>query len=280
MSASDGSGGEAQDLGTRRSNAKNSPFLVLAAGLLLFAAIVGAAFLIMRPTTLRIAVGPAGSDDLNLIQALAQNFAREGGAVRLSLIQTGGPVDSIALLRGHKADLAVARDDEEMPDGTDSVAIVRKNVVVLWSRPAQVGAKKGAKAKIKGIDELAGDRIGVVGRTQANITLLRVILRESGVDPDKVTVVQFNIDQIADHAEGQLDRCVHDGRSARQQDHGGRDRRRPRESEASRHSCRSTSPRRSRRGIRSTSPRKFPAAPSPRHRPGLTTRSKPSASIT
>jgi TRAP transporter TAXI family solute receptor len=195
MSASDGSSGEAQDLGTRRRNSKNSPFLVLAAGLLLFATIVGAAFLIMRPTTLRIAVGPAGSDDANLIQALAQNFAREGGAVRLSLIPTDGPVDSIALLRGHKADLAVARDDEEMPDGTDSVAIVRKNVVVLWSAP-RVGAKKSAKAKIKGIDELAGDRIGVVGRTQANVALLRVILKESGVNPDKVTVVQFNTDQI------------------------------------------------------------------------------------
>jgi TRAP transporter TAXI family solute receptor len=202
MSASDGStdGDLAQDLASRRRTTKNSPFLVLAAGLLLFAAIVGAGFLIMRPTTLRIAVGPPGGDDQNLIQALAQNFARDGGPVRLSLISTDGPVDSIALLRAHKADLAVARDDEEMPDGTDSVAIVRKNVVVLWSAPrkgARKGARKEAKAKIKGIDELAGDRIGVVGRTQVNITLLRVILKESGVDPDKVTVVQFNVDQIA-----------------------------------------------------------------------------------
>ena len=196
MSASDGSGGGAPDLGSRRRNGKNSPFLVLAAGLLFFAAIVGAAFLIMRPATLRIAVGPPGSDDQNLIQALAQNFAREGGAVRLSLIQTDGPVDSIALLRAHKADLAVARDDEEMPDGTDSVAIVRKNVVVLWSA-LRKGARKGGKAKIKGIDQLAGNRIGVVGRTPANVALLRVILKESGVNPDKVTVVQFNTDQIA-----------------------------------------------------------------------------------
>ncbi|HEY0911016.1 MAG TPA: TAXI family TRAP transporter solute-binding subunit [Bradyrhizobium sp.] len=196
MSASDGSGGGAPDLGSRRRNGKNSPFLVLAAGLLFFAAIVGAAFLIMRPATLRIAVGPPGSDDQNLIQALAQNFAREGGAVRLSFIQTDGPVDSIALLRAHKADLAVARDDEEMPDGTDSVAIVRKNVVVLWSA-LRKGARKGGKAKIKGIDQLAGNRIGVVGRTPANVALLRVILKESGVNPDKVTVVQFNTDQIA-----------------------------------------------------------------------------------
>jgi TRAP transporter TAXI family solute receptor len=199
MSSSDGSTG-AGDLSlgsSRRSpNRKTSPFLVLAAGLLIFAAAIGGYLLITRPTTLRIAVGPSGSDDLNLVQALAQTFSREGGPVRLSLIPTAGPVDSIALLRAHKADLAVARGDEDMPDGTNSVAILRKNVVVLWAPPRK-GSKKEARSKIKGLDDLPGHRIGVVGRTQVNLTLLRVILKESGVDPDKVTVVQFNPDQAA-----------------------------------------------------------------------------------
>jgi len=110
------------------------------------------------------------------------------------------PVESIAALRGHKADLAVARDDEEMPDGAESVAILRKNVVVLWAPPRK-GPNKGSKkdkAQIKGIDNLAGRRVGVVGRTEINVKLLRVILKESGVDPDKVTVAQFSIDQTAE----------------------------------------------------------------------------------
>jgi TRAP transporter TAXI family solute receptor len=195
MSSSDGSTGAA-DLSfgsSRRSlTRKTSPFLVLAAGLMVFAAAIGGYLLITRPTTLRIAVGPPGSEDLNLIQALAQNFSREKGPIRLSLIPTAGPVDSLNVLRAHKADLAVARGDEEMPDGTDSVAVLRKNVVVLWAF-----ARKGSKKKIKGLDDLPGHRIAVVGRTQVNLTLLRVILKESGVDPDKVTVVQFNPDQIA-----------------------------------------------------------------------------------
>ena len=38
----------------------------------------------------------------------------------------------------------------------------------------------------------------MVGRTKVNVTLLRVILKESGVDPDKVEVAQFSNDQIAD----------------------------------------------------------------------------------
>jgi TRAP transporter TAXI family solute receptor len=183
-----------------RSRRKRAPLLVLAAALLLFAAIAGASFLLLRPITLRIAVGPSGSDDQKLIQALAQSFAREGSTIRLSLITTAGPVDSIALLGAGQTDLAVTRGDEEMPDGTESVAILRKNVVVLWSPSglSRKGSKKESKPKIKGIDELEGHRVGIVGRTQVNVTLLRVILTESGVSPDKVPVTQFSTTQIAE----------------------------------------------------------------------------------
>jgi len=172
--------------------------LALSAGLLLFAAVVGAVFAILRPTTLRIAVGPAGSNDQQLIQALAQSFAREGDAVRLSVVTTLGAVESIAALAGGKADLAVARTDEDMPDGTESVAILRKNVVVLWAAggSSRKTPRKDAKPKIKTIADLPGHRVGVVGRTQVNIALLRVILRESGLNPDKVQVTQFSTDQI------------------------------------------------------------------------------------
>ena len=62
------------------------------------AAMVGAAVVILRPTTLRIAVGPAGSDDVQLVQGFAQSFARNRDPVRLSIVTTAGPVDSIAAL--------------------------------------------------------------------------------------------------------------------------------------------------------------------------------------
>jgi TRAP transporter TAXI family solute receptor len=182
-----------------RNRKNGSPFLVLAAGLLLFAALAAAIFLVTRPTILRIAVGPSGSDDQNLIQALSETFAREGRPVRLTVIGTAGPVESIDLLRGHKTDLAVVRGDEEMPDGTESVAILRRNVVVLWAPSGlRKGSKKDAKPKIKGIDDLEGHRVGVVGRTPVNVALLRVILTESGINPDKVAVTQFSTSQIAE----------------------------------------------------------------------------------
>ena len=199
MSSSDGVTGQGE-ISPRIRRKRGSALLALAAGLLLFAAVAGTAFYLLRPTTLRIAVGPSGSSDLQLIQGLAQKFAQENSSVRLSVVQTAGPVDSIKVLAAGDADLAVARTDEEMPDGTMSVAILRKNVVVLWAAAhAPKGTpRKGAKSKVNTIGDLPGHRTGVVGRTEVNVKLLRVILKESGVDPDKVEVAQFNSEQAGD----------------------------------------------------------------------------------
>ncbi len=184
----------------RRRKRKIYALLVLAAGLLLFAAAASGLYYAFRPVTLRIAVGPPGSDDQKLVQALAQTFTRDGSSVRLKPITTEGATESIALLAAEKADLAIARGDLEMPANAESVAILRKNIVVLWAPsglPAK-GSKKQPEPKIKGIDNLAGHHVGVIGRTQANVTLLRVILTESGVNPDKVAITQFGTNQIAD----------------------------------------------------------------------------------
>ena len=196
MSVSDGLNTNPASGGRRR----RSPFLLIAAALLIFAAIAGAVFLLSRPTALRIAVGPQGSEDQRLMQALAQAFITEGSPVRLTVISTDGAAASLELLGAGKTDLAVGRADEEMPKGTGSVAILRKNVVVLWapSGAPRKGAKKDTKAKIKEIADLEGHHIGVLGRTPVNISLLKVILSESGLNPDKVAVSRFSTSQITD----------------------------------------------------------------------------------
>jgi TRAP transporter TAXI family solute receptor len=196
MSVSDGTNANLSSGGRKR----NSPFLLIAAALLVFAAIAGAAYLLSRPITLRIAVGPLGSDDQKLIQGLAQAFITEGSPVRLTVVPTAGAIESLGLLGTGGADLAVGRADEEMPSGADAVAILRKNVVVMWapSGAPRKGAKKEAKSKIKEMADLEGHRVGVIGRTPINVTLLKVLLSESGVNADKVAISRFSTSQITE----------------------------------------------------------------------------------
>src|SRR6202022_2555151 len=101
---------ETRLVSVRNRNRRNS-FLVLAAGILLFCAAAGTLYYALRPVTLRIAVGPPGSDDQKLVKALAQTFDLDRYSVRLSSITTEGAVESLGLLGAGKADLAVARGD-------------------------------------------------------------------------------------------------------------------------------------------------------------------------
>lgn len=184
-----------------RKKRRSFSLFILVAGIFTAAAAAGVLYAALRPETLRIAVGPAGSDDQKLIQALAQTFARERSGVRLSVISTDGVAESIALLGQSKTDLAVTRADLEMPTDAQSVAILRKNVVVIWApsgQPAK-GSRKSSP-KIKSLVDLAGHRFGVIGDHQANVTLLQVILSESGIPPDKVQVVQFSTKQTGEMA--------------------------------------------------------------------------------
>ena len=185
----------------RRRRQRGYALLILAAGVLAFSVAAGTLFYVLRPTTLRIAVGPAGSEDQKLIQLMAQTFARENSSVRLTPITAEGTTESIALFNTGKADLAVARGDLNLPSNAEAVAILRKNVVVLWSAPAlPTKGKKQSTPKVKTLDALPGHRVGVIGRTEANVKLLRGVLKESGIDPDKVAISQFATNQIGEMA--------------------------------------------------------------------------------
>src|SRR6202158_2502843 len=107
MSSSDLS--EHPDVSRRRRMRKSYSLLILAAGIFLFGVAAGTLYLVLPAVTLQIAVGPPGSNDQKLIQALAQTFARDRSAVRLSPITTEGATESIALFTASKTDLAVAR---------------------------------------------------------------------------------------------------------------------------------------------------------------------------
>jgi TRAP transporter TAXI family solute receptor len=174
-----------------RSRQRSVLFVVLAGILAIIGTVAAGYYFAMRPVTLRIAVGPANSDDLRVVQALTQAFAQSHSQIRLRPIQTEGATASAEMLGEGKSDLAIIRGDLDVPKNAQAIATLRKNVAVLWV-PAGVKGKKSG-AKITKITQLAGRRVGVIGRTQANVDLLKVILRQYGVDPNKVEVVQFAV---------------------------------------------------------------------------------------
>jgi TRAP transporter TAXI family solute receptor len=182
-----------------RSVKRKMMLITLAGTLALVGAVAGAYYSAMRPVTLRIAVGPPNSDDLKVVQTLTQSFAHS--RVRLRPLQTDGATASAAALGDGKADLAIIRGDLDVPKNAQAVATLRKNVAVLWVPPA-AKAKKSAP-KITKIQQLAGRRIGVVGRTQANVNLLKVILRQYGVDSSKVEIAQFPASEAAEAIRNQ-----------------------------------------------------------------------------
>jgi TRAP-type uncharacterized transport system substrate-binding protein len=179
---------------------------LIAAAIAVVTAIGAGFYYYNRPVTLRIAVGPANSDDFKMIQSIARVFdpqgaGRDRSSIRLRVVPTEGSVQSAVTMEGGQADLAVIRGDLKLPKDALAVATLRKNVVAIWvpTPPEAKGAKgrkgaaaKGAKSeKIEKITDLAGRKVGVIGRSQSNVNLLRLILQQYGVPTDKVEIVQF-----------------------------------------------------------------------------------------
>jgi TRAP-type uncharacterized transport system substrate-binding protein len=171
--------------------------IVLAVGFVVFGAAATALFYVLQPVTLRIAVGPGGSEDHQVVQAMAEAFEEESRTVRLSPITTAGAAESLSLMGAGKADLAVGRGDLGMPAEAQTLAVLRKNYVVLWAPSGRPGnSKKKPAGKIAEIADLAGHKVGIIGRTGANLEVLRTILVGSGVEPDRVVTAQFGTDEI------------------------------------------------------------------------------------
>jgi TRAP transporter TAXI family solute receptor len=193
---------ESPQAGSPGASARRSiALVVLAAILAIIGTLAAGYYFAVRPVTLRIAVGPANSDDLRVVQALSQAFVTSHSQIRLRPIQTDGATTSAQMIADGKADLAIVRGDLSVPKNAQAVATLRKNVAVLWV-PAPLKGKKAA-VKITKISQLAGRRIGVVGRTPANVDLLKVILQQYGVDPNKVEVVQFPTSDSVDAIRSQ-----------------------------------------------------------------------------
>jgi TRAP transporter TAXI family solute receptor len=158
-------------------------FAVLAAGLVMYQ-------WVSLPTTLRVAVGPLGSEDTRLVVAMAQHLAREKSQVRLKLVLTDGVAGSAKAIDEETVHLAIVRTDVAMPPRTQTVAIMHRDVALLLTLPST------------GITEVAGLRdrnVGVVRDVAANRELLHTVLAQYEIPRDSVNVVMLgSANEVAD----------------------------------------------------------------------------------
>jgi TRAP transporter TAXI family solute receptor len=138
-----------------------------------------------QPTTLRIAVGPPKADDARLIGAMAGQLGRDRASVRLRVIEQSGPEEAAAAIDKGEVDLAVVRRDLAMPTTGQAVAILRRQVLAIIALPG---------VNIEKIADLAGRKIGVIGRGRTNFALLETILLQ--YDIHQVHAVPIDPDDI------------------------------------------------------------------------------------
>jgi TRAP-type uncharacterized transport system substrate-binding protein len=191
------------------------PWLVALGAVLLAGSLVGAVlYLESVPTTLRIAIGPATGDDARLIQAMAAQFDRDRAAIRLRPILKDNPVEAAAAIDSGEADLAVVRRDRAYPKQGLAVAVLRENVVAMIvpaagslargglagrgaAKPKAKRGGNGSVEKLEKVEQIAGKRIGVIGRGGANTDLVNMVFRQYGIAPEKVTIVPLDPDDVA-----------------------------------------------------------------------------------
>jgi TRAP-type uncharacterized transport system substrate-binding protein len=150
---------------------------------------------ITAPTTLRVAVGPVGSDDVRLAAAMSQYMIREREPVRIKLILTDSYETSRDKLAAGDVDLAMLRSDSGLPSNSSTVAILRRDFVTLLAP---------AGNNIARVRDLDGKAIGVNRAIAGNKPLLEQILRFYELDTSRI--------RIETYEQGQARTALSDGR--------------------------------------------------------------------
>ncbi|HEY4773228.1 MAG TPA: TAXI family TRAP transporter solute-binding subunit [Xanthobacteraceae bacterium] len=175
---------------------RHTTLLSLFAFIVVVGLVVLAVFLTTKATVMRIAVGPAGSRDVQFVEKLAERFRNDHASIRLQPVVKNSPVDVKDIHGKPEFDLAVARGNMSLSTDWPVVAILRQNVVALIvpapgarEMPKNKKGKTVKPPKIEQVSDLAGRRVGIVAGSDGGAELLDVILKHYGVATDKVQAI-------------------------------------------------------------------------------------------
>lgn len=129
-----------------------------------------------QPRTLKIAVGPDGSQQMIFMRSLARSLVETRQPFRLKIIPKADSISAARALDAKEVQLALVRSDDTTSIEARSVVIVQKRHVLVVAR---------ADSGYTDISSLIGRSVGVVrGESDDNRTLVRRILQHYAVGED------------------------------------------------------------------------------------------------
>lgn len=162
---------------------------LLAVALLVFAVAIAVWQVASAPRTLRIAVGPGGSEDARLVSAAAQYLMREHADIRFKIVATADEAESSKAVDEGRADLGIVRTDVAMPARAQSVALMHRDAAVLVSIEGR---------GVTDITSLRDRTVGLVRRAAPNGKLLEALLGFYEVPVSTVATIALAPAQVED----------------------------------------------------------------------------------
>lgn len=172
-------------------------FTALAGLLAVFGVTAAVFYFVSQPKTLRLAVGPLGSEDARMAAGFVQGLNREKSSIRIRLVLTEGSEESAKKLDDGLADLAIVRPDIALPAQGDTALITRRSFpFIITTKATGIGR----------IADLRGRRIGVGRSPAGNTMLLQRVLAQYEVRLGEVEIIGLTPDEIVPFAkEGRID---------------------------------------------------------------------------
>jgi TRAP transporter TAXI family solute receptor len=169
-------------------------YALLAAGLALgaLAAAYGYRY-VSEARTLTVAVAPADGPEAKVLAAFADALREQDKDIRLRLVPHDDVRASATALRDKRVDLALVRPDVSLPENGLTVAILREEAVVLLASEA---------SGIEAVADLAGKRLGVVTRHEADLPAIELMLRHYDLAPPAVTLTSVPPNGIEEAIKG------------------------------------------------------------------------------
>jgi TRAP-type uncharacterized transport system substrate-binding protein len=153
------------------------------------------------PRTLRVAVGPANSEQVRFMHNVARAMIDTRQPFRLDLRTNNGTIDSSHALDRRQADIAILRSDDPTSSEARSIAVLQKRSIIIVSRK---------DSNISSLADLHGRSAAVIaGDSDSNLPLIERILSHYEIVPEDAGVREMRPADVATAmGEGKLDAFI------------------------------------------------------------------------